>query len=79
VGVIEALIVHLRYQAAIWVEVDSAAEDVLHVVVDHTSMAWPAEALVSGGMPAARAAREAAQRIAGGSEWPSWDYGESPV
>jgi len=73
------LILHLRYRADIWVEVDTAANDVVRVVVDETSMARPNAVLVGGGALAPPATREAAERIADGSEWPSWDYGQKPV
>ena len=73
------MILHLRYQADIWVEVDTTAADVLQVVVDQASMTRPSAILIRSGEFAPRAAQEAAERIADRSEWPSWDYGHKPV
>ena len=74
-----ALILHLRYRVDIWVEVDTATDDVVDVVVDEASMARPHAVLASGGAFVPPAARETAERIALGSDWPTWDYGQPPA
>lgn len=72
------MILQLRYRADIWVEVDIDAGDVVQVVVDSSTMNRPRSGLISSGDVAPRAARMEAERIAEGSEWPSWDYGPRP-
>ena len=67
---------YLRYQADIWVEVDTGEEDVVNVVVDELTMAMPVEVVDADGAAAAERAR--AQRIAESLDWPSWDYGPRP-
>lgn len=70
---------YLRYQADIWVEVDTDDEDVVNVVVDELTMAVPVGVGDERGAGAAAAGRTRAQRIADSRCWPSWDYGSRPV
>lgn len=70
---------YLRYQADIWVEVDTDEEDVVNVVVDELTMAVPVEVVDARGAGAGAAGRSRAQRIADSRCWPTWDYGSRPV
>ncbi|MGQ0431316.1 MAG: hypothetical protein ACT452_02780 [Microthrixaceae bacterium] len=67
------VIVYLKYQADIWVEVDTSSQEVSEAVVDESSMAHPVEARLSTGVDVA-SAMQLAEEIANGIEWPSWDY-----
>jgi hypothetical protein len=75
----DAMTVYLRYQADIWVEIDTEAEDVVNVVVDDSTMVGPVDVVDDGGVSAGAENRTRAQRIADSSCWPSWDYGPPPV
>ena len=68
---------YLRYQADIWVEVDTDEEDVVTVVVDDSTMAAPVD-VVGGDAAVAGEHRTRAQEIAESRDWPSWDYGPRP-
>lgn len=68
---------HLRYQADIWVEVDTDEEDVVNVVVDELTMATPVD-VVDGDRAAVAEERARAQEVAEARDWPSWDYGPRP-
>ncbi|MDP9409495.1 MAG: hypothetical protein M3P70_03165 [Actinomycetota bacterium] len=70
---------YLRYQADIWVEVDTDGEDVVNVVVDELTMATPVDVIDDGGAVAAAERGARARRIADSRCWPSWDYGSRPV
>ncbi len=67
------VIVYLKYQADIWVEVDTSSQEVSEAVVDESSMAHAVEARLSTGVDVA-SAMQLAEEIANGIEWPSWDY-----
>lgn len=70
--------VYVRYQADIWAEItDDGA--VVAVVVDTDSMAAPVEVVRADRVPVAGRDRAAAVEAAQTEEWPSWDYGPSPV
>jgi hypothetical protein len=70
---------YLRYQADIWVEVDTEGEDVVRVVVDELSMATPMDAVDGDGVGASSQSSARARHIADSRCWPSWDYGSRPV
>lgn len=69
---------YLKYQADIWVEVDTDAKDVLSVVVDDRTMANPVAVVDRGDTKVAEERRTRAQAIADACDWPSWDYGSGP-
>lgn len=73
------VILHLKYVADIWVSVDIEAVDMVDVVVDESSMAHPVAAQGGGGEIASADDQQHAERIAGGIEWPSWDYSPDPM
>lgn len=68
---------YVKYQADIWVEVDTDEEDVVNVVVDELTMARPVDVL-AGVSAVASDQRTRAQAIAESRDWPSWDYGPRP-
>ncbi len=70
--------VYVRYRADIWAEVSRDGE-IVTVVVDVDSMADPLDVLIADGEPVDGKARAEAVEAAQSQEWPSWDYGASPV
>ncbi len=68
----------LRYQADIWVEVDTDEEDVVSVVVDELTMSNPVDVLDGSAVAEAENAARA-RRIADACCWPSWDFGSRPI
>ncbi len=70
---------YLRYQADIWVEVDTDGEDVVNVVVDELTMTMPIEVVDERGAVADAQRTAGALLIADSRCWPSWDYGSRPV
>ncbi len=70
--------VYVRYRADIWAEVSRDGE-VVTVVVDVNSMADPLDVLSADGEPVDGEARADAIEAAQSQEWPTWDYGPSPV
>lgn len=70
--------VYVRYRADIWAEVSRDGE-IVTVVVDVDSMADPLDVLSADGEPVGGDARADAIEAAQSQEWPSWDYGASPV
>lgn len=69
---------YLRYQADIWVSVDTEVEDVVNVVVDDLTLSTPVDVVDGHGEVADGERRTQAQRIADSRDWPSWDYGGRP-
>ena len=69
----------LRYQADIWVEVDTDEEDVVSVIVDDRTMATPVDVLDDRGVDAGSQISVLARHVADSRCWPSWDYGLRPV
>lgn len=70
--------VYVRYRADIWAEVSRDGE-IVTVVVDVDSMADPLDVLSADGEPVEGDDRAGAIEAAQSQEWPSWDYGASPV
>ena len=70
--------VFVHYRADIWAEVSDDGE-VVTVVVDADSMAYPLAVLGTDGEPIGGQASAAAIEAAQSQEWPSWDYRPSPV
>lgn len=68
----------VRYQADIWAEISHDGE-IVTVVVDTDSMAHPLDVLGTDGEPVESQERADAIEVAQSQEWPSWDYGRSPV
>ena len=68
----------VRYRADIWAEVSSDGE-IATIVVDTDSMAQPLEVVGPGGDALEGQERADAIEAAQSQEWPSWDYGPSPV
>jgi hypothetical protein len=68
----------VRYRADIWAEVSSGGE-IETVVVDTDSMAQPLDVVAAGGDLLEGQERADAIAAAQSQEWPSWDYGASPV
>jgi hypothetical protein len=71
-------VLYLRYQADIWVEVDTEVEDVVNVVVDDLTLSTPVDVVDGRGEVAEGERRSQVQRIADSRDWPSWDYGGRP-
>lgn len=70
--------VYVRYRADIWAEVARDGE-IVTVVVDVDSMADPLDVLNADGEPVEGDDSADAIEAAQSQEWPSWDYGASPV
>jgi hypothetical protein len=70
--------IYVRYQADIWAEI-AADGEVVAVVVDTDSTAEPVEVVGSDGVRVEGPERAEAIEAAQSYEWPSWDYGPSPV
>lgn len=70
--------IYVRYQADIWAEV-AADGEVVAVVVDTDSTAEPVEVVGADGVRVEGRERAEAIEAAQSYEWPSWDYGPSPV
>lgn len=70
--------IYVRYQADIWAEV-AADGEVIAVVVDTDSMAEPVEVMRADRVPIVGRDRAEVLEVAQSNEWPSWDYGPSPV
>jgi len=69
----------LRYQADIWVEVDTGEEEVVSVLVDDLTMATPVDVLDDRDVDAGSQAKVLARHVADNRCWPSWNYGARPV
>lgn len=70
--------VYVRYRADIWAEVSRDGE-IVTVVVDVDSMVDPLDVLSAEGEPVDGEVRADAIEAAQSQEWPTWDYGPSPV
>lgn len=70
--------IYVRYQADIWAEV-AAEGEVVAVLVDTDSMAAPVEVVRADRVPIVGHYRAEVVEVAQSNEWPSWDYGPSPV
>lgn len=70
--------IYVRYQADIWAEV-AADGEVVAVVVDTDSTAEPVDVVDSDGLRVEGRERAEVIEAAQSYEWPSWDYGPSPV
>lgn len=70
--------VYVHYRADIWAEVSHDGE-IVTVVVDVDSMAVPLGVLSADGAPVESEARADAIEAAQSQEWPTWDYGSSPI
>lgn len=71
-------VIYVRYQADIWAEIGTDG-GVVAVVVDTDSMAEPVEVIRADRVPVVGRDRAEAVEAAQTDEWPSWDYGPSPV